>query len=477
MNNPIFTPPQAVRPSPTAEQVAIVEHTATGQDLKIAAFAGSGKTTTLRQIAERTHRRGLAIVFNKSAELDLKARMPSNIECRTTHSLAWRHCAKSGYAPGRLNQNFVVAWHPELKSTAPIFQRLIARGLKNFHQSADPEPMLAHVPEPNRLIVDPAEHLPADQSAAFRAKALAWIAHIWGRQKNPFDDIAIGGDGYVKIWAVSAPCLAADFVMLDEAQDTNPAVQGVFAAQPCQKIAVGDPHQQLYAWRGAVDALARLPWAELPLTQSWRFGENDLATTASRLLGALGETRRLRGNPQAYTSVGASCPRPDAILCRTNANCFQAAADAAETGARPFAGEKLAKELKGLADDVERIEAGIPAISPDLFGIASLRGLIEFAEMEEGAHLKTFAGLIVKHGVFGLRQLLASFAPRADQADIAISTAHRAKGLEWPAVRLGGDFARGDRITDAERRLFYVAATRAKTALIVDPAMLAEYSS
>jgi DNA-directed RNA polymerase specialized sigma24 family protein len=62
-------------------------------------------------------------------------------------------------------------------------------------------------------------------------------------------------------------------------------------------------------------------------------------------------------------------------------------------------------------------------------------------------------------------------APAARARSITLSTVHRAKGLEWPLVVVGGLVAdsfphkRGD--AEEERRVFYVAITRAKERLLL----------
>nr|WP_249816408.1 UvrD-helicase domain-containing protein [Bradyrhizobium sp. 180] len=56
----------------------------------------------------------------------------------------------------------------------------------------------------------------------------------------------------MKLWALSNPAIAADFILLDEAQDTNPVVLDVLRKQPAQMVYVGDKYQQIYEWRGAV---------------------------------------------------------------------------------------------------------------------------------------------------------------------------------------------------------------------------------
>jgi hypothetical protein len=474
MSTTAFARPQAVAAHNLIhEQLAIIQAFRTGMNLKITAFAGTGKTSTLTAMARSVSRRGLALAFSKDAAEDLKARMPTSVEARTTHSLSWGHCRRLGFGETRMRTNFVAAFYPPLRGSSVLFQQLVSGGLKRFHRSADRSPVLHHVPDPNRLIVDPAARLSAGEAASQCEQALGWIIHIWQEQQLQFSTTPIGGDGYVKLWAASNPRLGTDFILLDEGQDTNAVVQAVFAAQQCQKVVVGDRHQQMYDWRGARDALSTFGWFELPLTQSWRFGP-ELAEAATDILETLDETRPLRGNPNRSTAIVPE-GHAHAVLCRTNAGCFAAAVAALEAGVRPFAGAKLAHGLKALVEDAQRLDAGMPATSPDLLGITSSRGLIDFAGTEEGAHLKMFARLIERHGAAGLSRLLASFAGSRVEAGVSISTCHRAKGLEWPSVRIGTDFARGERITDAERRLFYVAITRAKDRLIIDPALLAEY--
>ena len=76
------------------------------------------------------------------------------------------------------------------------------------------------------------------------------------------------------------------------------------------------------------------------------------------------------------------------------------------------------------------------------------------------------AKLIEKHGGDLLKEILTQ-ASKAENADYIISTAHKAKGLEWNNVRLDTGFMykidqTGLNVTKDELRLIYVAATRAK---------------
>jgi F-box protein 18 (helicase) len=50
-----------------------------------------------------------------------------------------------------------------------------------------------------------------------------------------------------------------DVVLIDEAQDLSPAIIDlVKKATSCAKIIVGDPHQQIYSFRGATNAIPML---------------------------------------------------------------------------------------------------------------------------------------------------------------------------------------------------------------------------
>jgi superfamily I DNA/RNA helicase len=48
-------------------------------------------------------------------------------------------------------------------------------------------------------------------------------------------------------------CQRFDCILLDEAQDVNPVIADIVRIQKIRRVAVGDPHQQLYRFRGAED--------------------------------------------------------------------------------------------------------------------------------------------------------------------------------------------------------------------------------
>ena len=95
----------------------------------------------------------------------------------------------------------------------------------------------------------------------------------WMDILNPQGVNRLEHDHYLKYWSLSNPVINADFILFDEAQDADPIMLSVLNNQNAQVIYVGDRHQQIYAFRGAVNAMQSLEIAETRLSQSFRFGQ------------------------------------------------------------------------------------------------------------------------------------------------------------------------------------------------------------
>ena len=76
---------------PTDEQLNALNMAMDHKSFKVVAYAGAGKTTTLKLIGERLRGRGLYLAFNKAIANDARQKFPGHVDCRTFHSLAYRH--------------------------------------------------------------------------------------------------------------------------------------------------------------------------------------------------------------------------------------------------------------------------------------------------------------------------------------------------------------------------------------------------
>ena len=467
--------------TPTEEQLRARDAFMKGGSLKISAFAGSGKTSTLNLMANERQGRGIYLAFNRKIAREARGRFPVDVDCRTTHSVA-AGAVRGQYAFSR-DKMFKVIRANQLAAVLDLPSRrfegaltltgvqqahLLSGAVKRFCQNAEKAITLDHVPAYSRLL-----GLPQSTQGEVKEWVLAGATFLWRRMCDPSDPVPIGHDGYLKLWALSDPLLPVEYILMDEAQDTNAAVLGVLQNQRAQMIFVGDRHQQIYEWRGAVNAMERIVTDHtVHLTQSFRFGE-AIAAAASDILRALGEPERIVGNDEVESRICDS-GTTDAVLARTNASVIAETLNAMEVGKRPhIVGGTV--ELEALVRDVFNLQRGEPGSHPDFFGFTSWDQVIAFSGTDEGEDLRPFVTLVELNGPRRLWAAIRGSVEDAAQADICISTAHKAKGAEWDSVRIADDFASvvtGGPIHEAEARLFYVAITRAKKTLVVSGEVL-----
>lgn len=469
--------------TPTDEQFAALEMAKMGDSFKIVAYAGAGKTSTLKLISEHLSGRGLYLAFNKSIATEAQSKFASNIKCQTFHSLAFRHVDRAITAKINLPRMTPALLAAELGLPSVQVERviegvkkgvtltpiklanLIAEAITIFCKTSSSYPAPRHIPVPEWLNDHDKANLQALLYPAFEKR---WLQSI-----DPRHQVGISHDIYLKLWTLSNPVIAADFILFDEAQDADPLMMGALLKQQKQTIYVGDAHQQIYEWRGAINAMKRLPYPQSLLTQSFRFGEK-IADVANVFLKALQEDIPLKGNPNRHSSIDKLLPQTpkDAILCRTNANAI----------VKLLAGQQLGHKVALQADSqrilrfcqgAENLKNGQSAQ-----GIAELAffnhwsEVQEFSETRDGGDLKTWVRLIEEYGTKTITTAINALS-QIQTADYVVSTAHKAKGLEWNVVQIDDDFLydinrQSVKITPEELRLLYVACTRAKSVLDIE---------
>ena len=292
------------------------------------------------------------------------------------------------------------------------------------------------------------------------------------------DGCPLTHDAYLKQWQLGEPRLAGrEWGVFDEAQDASPVMIDVMLRQGFPVTWVGDSHQQIYAWRGAVNAMRMMPGAEFPLTQSFRFGQS-VADAANAVLQCKPErlrpAMRVIGNPERASEVG-TMPRGvrHTFLSRTNAEWFQEALGF--NGPVHVVGgiDETAKLLMS-AYELWRNNARPARCAPAIARFANWRELCEHAEMFDDRELLFARTMVEKHYKERLPGAIAQLRRRHVEAEgdaaLVLSTAHKAKGSEWPFVRLGQGFSSplGEAWSrmpedeqEAEINLLYVALSRA----------------
>lgn len=466
---------------PTKEQERALETALLGNSFKIVAYAGAGKTSTLRLISERRKGRGLYLAFNKSIAQEAQSKFGPNVRCQTFHSLAFRHAPRALTGKIALPKQSPAQVAKELNLSSIELTRfvggrkksvflsqanvggIIGESLSAFCKTNAKEPAARHLCLP--------DWLDDEQSAYLRRRLYPALLARWEQSIDPRHQAGIGHEVYLKYWALSDPIVPADFVLFDEAQDADPLMMGALMRQSCQTIYVGDAHQQIYEWRGAVNAMKRLPYEQTLLTLSFRFGK-AVADVANAILKALQETVPLQGNAQRRSRVSYEpVAKKDAVLCRTNAAAMNRLMQGLREGHKVYLhadGPRILRFCQG----AENLKAGKKATAaPELSFFDNWAQAQEFAESGEGGEIKTWVKLIDEYGVKAISDALNRVSPMSS-AQYVISTAHKAKGLEWKSVQIADDFlydvdSMAVKISPEELRLLYVACTRAQDLLDV----------
>jgi hypothetical protein len=472
----------------TDEQKEAVDRFSGGGSLRIDAYAGTGKTTTLRCLAQSTRRRGHYLAFNKKIATHAESLFPQSVRCSTYHSLAYgairsRYGGNNDKMAGNANAILIgdVLNLPEYTQFSERFAlskrsygAVLKGAMRRFLYSEDDVPLVKHFPRIGRLAA-----LDRDQFAHATSIALKPLCQLWEEMQSVDSRMPLGHDGYVKLWSLSKPRIHAEYVMLDEAQDSNPVLLKVLGQQQCQMVYVGDPYQQIYEWRGAVNAMEHVNTDHRThLTQSFRFGQ-VIANEATKVITRLGAKAALRGTESITSHI---CPvHPRTILCRTNAGVMSSLVTHQANNARTHVVGGT-KELEILLDNVKRLRKGIPSELPEFYGFTNWHEVVEHVEQEQDQGLRLLVKLVNQYGEDRLLQALRSCVEPEDKAQIIVSTAHKAKGCEWDVVQIDRDFdaaftaperpeepGMSKRDLDAEGRLFYVAMTRGKSAVELPP--------
>ena len=511
---------------PTEEQSAIIYHDFRVEPtLIVQAAAGTGKTTTLRLLAEANRsKRMIYLAYNKAIAEEGKKRFPSNVEVRTAHSMAYAavgkryaHKLEGDIRPARVKDelSYAVTRLPsgkgknadeeDLSVSRYAYAHACVGMVKRWLSTADPLPGTVAEAERQGLMN------PVSVNSFGKDPLLKGMREIWSRMISVNDELPMLHDGYLKLFQLEQREKAEagqptalsgyDVILFDEAQDANPPITDMVMRQSAAKVIVGDPHQAIYAFRGAEDALARfgdggagqgVAWKYL-LT-SFRFGP-EVAVAANMMLGVKGEKTAVVGKgPSSRVRPRLDKKKePHVLLTRSNGEILEEAINSLETNERfALIGGIQGTRLWEVVDVLNLREGQKDRIKDP--GIKSFDSFNELKQSIKGASdpdLEKKVDLVNRFGK-GLPKMIKQIEQadvgekKADRAHRIFCTAHKAKGLEWSRpVMLGNSFPKIFR--DKERRalnpdldeqefnLLYVAVTRAMGDLVLPEDLFALY--
>lgn len=454
--------------TPTPEQDHIL-HIAksTSDNLQINALAGSGKTSTLEMIQNHIKTKPvLYLCFNKKIAQEAEKRFPSTTSVRTLNSLGHRIWARTQPANLSLNP----------RKCNDILKTLIEEAPK-AHRSALWDSywsVLDAIGMAKALGYIPAKHPKCE-------KSLCTVEALSQSLDEKPDDLTLdlidevlsrsikaAYEGYIDYNdQVYMPALFGGvypqfpLVAVDEAQDLNPVNHEMLRKLAKHRLmAVGDPYQSIYGFRGAVQS----GMAKLRATHSMLETDLSVSFRCPRLIVEHAKWRaphfkwiKEGGHVETLKRLSLdSISDTDVIICRNNAPLFRLAVH--------------------LLMDKRSVSVGGSDIGPKLLTIMKKLGSDDLnqsevlGKIEEWRLEKLGRGSKSADDIADCMKVFASYGNTLSTAvayaqhlfeqrgAIRLMTGHKSKGLEFPTVyHLDPWLCRDD---EQDMNLRYVITTR-----------------
>lgn len=498
----------AFTPSPQQTSFFAYVDDPMGGNAILEAVAGAGKTTSLIKAMERMDGRVFYGVFNTkmAKEAKEKAAGLNHVWIKTFHSMGmyllngsrnknfWRD------PDGQKVKKIIASWielkgrkdlEPIAAATVDIVSMAKQRGIGPVFHDRDDEwiEMIRHF--------GLADDLPEEWEN--RLDVVIKFARLMLKLSNKAADESgtIDFDDMVYLPLLfNLRFIKFDWVLVDEAQDTNPT-RREFARRLLKDggrfIAVGDPHQAIYGFSGADnDALAQIGHAfnakSMPLTVTYRCPKAVVRVAREFVSHITAHDSAPEGQyfELPYEALVDKLMPGDAVICRYNkylvALCFKlirlgkpARIEGRQIGAGlvSLINKYKVKDLDDLAEkivgwknkEVEKARAdGKDARADQLEDRAeTILVLIDRAQSE---------GITTKAGLVTMVTSMFDDNVADKRGMIALMSGHKSKGLEFETVfvlglyELMGKEMAQEWETEQEINLQYVVVTRAQEVLV-----------
>lgn len=488
--------------TPSLQQSDIFSFVATGiGSLIVDAKAGTGKTTTcvwsMEYIPKGESLVGPAVIFlafNKNIATTLQQRVPKGCVASTFHSLGLRALKDSGIVERNVKIESgkcrKMVWNacdrndPDTQNIIRLVSlcKSVPRRPEDWDNASLKELALRY------------DFTLENEARSFRVVLRVLENSFANLEEIDFDDM---------LWLpvlLNASFDKYDYIYVDEAQDTND-IQLEILGLLCKVvnhptlgvvdvlsrlIAVGDPHQAIYGFRGAnSDSMSRIAkrfsCTTLPLTVSYRCSKNGIKE-AQKIVPAIqahpdaidGEVKRLE------TYVADDFEKGSIILCRNTAPLVAFAYDLLRRDVPcKILGRDIGKQLSDLvkkmhAFSLEDLEAKL-----QIWSVREAAKAVEENRSAERIHdqhecLVFFISSLdedsrsVDSLLAKIELMFTDDSNGSSSSRVTLSTVHKAKGLEFPLVFLldkekymPSRYATQPWQVKQEYNLLYVAVTRA----------------
>ena len=456
----------------TQEQLdifAVCKNLNDDQKVSIIAPAGSGKTSTLVELAKQLPNKTiLYLAYNQSIKKEAQGKFPSNVVVLTTHGLALRsqnikieEISTSDLSVVDVQSMFSIE-ALEAFNAIKIFNDFCNSDFRKFNEDI------------------------VKKNVSVQA-----ASQIYEKMKKR--EIPITHSFYLKEFQFfDKSKINFDLVFLDEAQDSNDVVLNIFLQLNGSKVFIGDPNQAIYGFRGSANAFNKISADySMKLTSCFRCVP-DVVYKANKVL------EKYKQNP--VKMVSKVTPRDDiaflsqeqiknyslknAIITRTNSKIVEILSLGLDKDMCYILIKKPQDIFKETINFVRFFNNEKDKIAPEfsyLKDFKSPAALKQYLEDCGDNNLLSTFNLAKRYGnrIFSIyRKASDDYKNRnkLGRNGTYLMTAHTSKGLEFDIVTLEKDFpllsdlAYKKKISfnelQEEVNLYYVAITRAKYLLI-----------
>lgn len=463
--------------TPTEEQLAIIERASTTNDnILLSALAGAAKTSTLVMIAEAIPDvQLLCLAFNKKIADEMQSRLPNNCRAMTLNSLGHRTWGEATGRRVQINASKTYEIVKQLVDSSP-FRSELYENFAELIRIVDFGKTCGYVPDGH---YEKAKRLYGDEFFAHIEQKLTDLEVELVRDatltslKLAFEGKCDYNDQILMPTVFHGAFPRFPVTLIDEAQDLSALNHATLRKMIGQRrlIAVGDPNQAIYGFRGAhEESMGKLKsefdMHEMHLSISFRCPKAVVRHAHWRAPTMRWPEWAVEGEVRHWKQWGPSdLPEDATILCRNNAPLFRLAIKLLMNG-RPV--ELHGKDVVAGITKVMRKFGGSEMRAADVLDRINAweeqqkeknkhraHGSIE--DRAECMRIFTLQGATLGDALAYAQHLVQMHSP------LKMMTGHKGKGLEFDNVFILDAFLIGN--DEQEPNLRYVMQTRAKLIL------------
>ena len=480
------------------EQTNIVETCMKAKNniVAVEAVAGAAKTSSLVVVANNLKKKSMFLTFSKALADEAKMQFPSYVDCRTIHSLAYRFVGKDythklkrplgGYknvcGTGKEIAKYFkidpIKISEEEWVSSSYIGHTVKETLGRYENSWDDTIAKEHVP------YSEIRHLEDKHKSAwsktltnkFKNVVTRVAKKLWKLRVDVNSGILCTHDTYQKLYALSKPKIDTEVLYLDEVQDATMVFVGVVLNQiesgHCKVVMVGDRDQSIYGWRGScmMNDFIEKDFKTCNLTHSFRYGQK----VAELAMKVLDNGKVIKGFAVANTKVVEDFDTDSydkiTYLFRSNAVLVDTALDLIESG------ESVNIEID--LNDYLTLLDSVNALKDDKLQYVRHSEVLAYESWEEfeedidnNPAVKRVYEVVRRGDYWNVKTLLKDHSNHPKNK-FTMSTSHKSKGRTYDNVLLAEDFPSNYNkngewvgLKDEDKRLLYVACTRAKNVL------------